>query len=275
MAKHALCVGINNYPFEGEDLFGCVNDAQAWAALLEDHYGFPKNNITLITDDTELDTNKETIFGKLKEMVTHAQKGDILVYTFSGHGTYVADDSGDEPDFDEGQCAFDDVILDDDLRELFASLDESIHLTVISDSCHSGSITRGERQRSREFRDRRRERFLNPDLLGNTLLDSKKYKKIKKQIKRAAAQATDIKLRLQMNELLISGCAEEQSSYDAQFDGVPNGAMTYHALQAIKEMNYDLTYKQLHHELSYRIEDAGFPQTPQLQGSNKNRKLFT
>lgn len=36
MTKKALCVGINNYPFGDEnDLKGCLNDANDWAALLK------------------------------------------------------------------------------------------------------------------------------------------------------------------------------------------------------------------------------------------------
>ena len=29
MAKKALCVGINDYPYDGSDLNRCVNDANA------------------------------------------------------------------------------------------------------------------------------------------------------------------------------------------------------------------------------------------------------
>ncbi len=31
MAKRALCVGINKYPIPGNDLMGCVNDANGVA----------------------------------------------------------------------------------------------------------------------------------------------------------------------------------------------------------------------------------------------------
>jgi hypothetical protein len=40
--ENTLCVGINDYPGDGSDLNGCVNDAHAWAALLTDTYGFAK-----------------------------------------------------------------------------------------------------------------------------------------------------------------------------------------------------------------------------------------
>ena len=50
MEKKALCVGINDYPYEGNDLNGCVNDAKAWADLLVEHYGFPRDNIQRLFD---------------------------------------------------------------------------------------------------------------------------------------------------------------------------------------------------------------------------------
>ena len=274
MAKKALCVGINDYPYEGADLFGCVNDAQAWAELLRDHYGFPENRITMVTDR---DATKAEILMELDNLLADAQAGDVLVYTFSGHGTYVADVSGDEPGFDEGQCAYDGVILDDELRERLVALPDDVHLTVISDSCHSGSVTRGEDAPHRERPDQRRERFLNPELLGNVLLSSSTFAAIKRQMRQAMAAVNELTLRFKMNELLLAGCMANQSSYDALFGDVHHGAMTFHALQTIKEMNYELTYEELYDELSYRLEDAGFPQNPQLEGgrSNRNRQLFT
>ena len=34
MSKKALCIGINDYPGTQNDLSGCVNDANDWAAAL-------------------------------------------------------------------------------------------------------------------------------------------------------------------------------------------------------------------------------------------------
>ena len=49
MRKKALCVGINDYPYEGNDLNGCVNDAKAWAKLLADHFDFPQSDVRVLT----------------------------------------------------------------------------------------------------------------------------------------------------------------------------------------------------------------------------------
>ena len=34
MRRHALCIGINDYPGTDGDLAGCINDAHDWSALL-------------------------------------------------------------------------------------------------------------------------------------------------------------------------------------------------------------------------------------------------
>ena len=50
MGKRALCVGVNKYPRPDLELRGCVNDAKAWATLLRDHYDFAPTDVKLLTD---------------------------------------------------------------------------------------------------------------------------------------------------------------------------------------------------------------------------------
>ncbi len=120
MARRALCVGINDYPVPGADLKGCVNDANQWAGLLRDHYGFSSADVRLLLDK---DASKKGIIGGLKALLANAKSGDSLVFTNSSHGTYVPDTSGDEHGYDEAMCPWDlkdNLIIDDELRELFA-----------------------------------------------------------------------------------------------------------------------------------------------------------
>jgi hypothetical protein len=53
--------------------------------------------------------------------------------------------------------------------------------------------------------------------------------------------------------------------------------MTYYALQAIQAANYDISYAQLRSRLIYLLDEAGYPQHPQLEGStaNKKKRLFS
>jgi hypothetical protein len=60
MTKKAFCVGINDYPYEGSDLNGCVNDAHAWAKLLIEHFDFSGAEVKVITD---AEAKKERILG--------------------------------------------------------------------------------------------------------------------------------------------------------------------------------------------------------------------
>jgi hypothetical protein len=122
MAKKALCVGIN-YKGSGNDLNGCINDANAWADLLVAHFDFPKPDVKLLL---ETDATKVNIVAGLKALLAGAQSGDVLVFQNSSHGTYVVDQGSDEPDrYDEAICPYDfrhDLILDDELREIFSSI---------------------------------------------------------------------------------------------------------------------------------------------------------
>ena len=51
VTKRALCVGINDYPQLAQgDLRGCVNDARAWANVLQHQFDVASTDITLLLD---------------------------------------------------------------------------------------------------------------------------------------------------------------------------------------------------------------------------------
>ena len=52
MAKRAFCVGINDYPYDGSDLNGCVNDARAWATLLTEHFDVARPDVRVTSRGT-------------------------------------------------------------------------------------------------------------------------------------------------------------------------------------------------------------------------------
>jgi hypothetical protein len=262
MAKKAFCVGINDYPYEGNDLKGCVNDALAWADLLVGHFDFPRPDVRVLTDRQ---ATKRNIMAGLKSLLTGATAGDVLVFANSSHGTYVVDTSGDEPKYDEAICPYDvarNVILDDELRALFAGLPRGVRLTVISDSCFSGTVTRAL------FRPDVRVRFLNPALLGAPAFDDPWAVKARRAPKYPQSQ---------MKELLLSGCTDREYSYDALIDGVYHGAMTCYAIQAIRAANYPITYAELVGRVNVSLTEAGYDQHPQLEGKSQHKKrpVFT
>jgi hypothetical protein len=271
MAKRAFCVGINDYPYDGSDLNGCVNDAYAWADLLTQHYDFPAADVTVITD---AEATKARIVAGLKTLLHGARAGDVLVFTNSSHGSYVADTSGDEPKYDEILCPYDitdNAIADDELREFFAALPPDAHVVAIMDNCFSGTVTRAainENIPGMRTPDERRVRFLNPALRGDPVL-ANPWRALPKRLEKYPQSG--------MTEVLLSGCTDKEYSYDALLDGKYHGAMTFHAIQAIRDANYQITYAELHDRLLVLIDEAGYNQHPQLEGkdTNKQRQIFT
>src|SRR5690606_4919149 len=85
MTKRALCVGINDYPGANMDLAGCVNDATDWQALLE-RRGY---RVARLHDG---EATRAALVEGLAELMTGAADGDSLVFTFSGHGSWLPDD---------------------------------------------------------------------------------------------------------------------------------------------------------------------------------------
>jgi hypothetical protein len=271
MAKKALCVGINDYPGDGSDLNGCVNDAKAWADLLIRNYNFPASDVKLLLDSQ---ATKAAILEGLKRLLAGARSDDILVFTNSSHGTYVADTDRDEDAYDEALCPCDcdlNLIIDDELREIFADLPKGVSFTLISDSCHSGTVTRAALNENIPWLrtpDDRRVRFLHPSLIGRSSLANPWQASNKKKAKFPQSR---------MKEILLSGCSPSEYSYDALIGGKYHGAMTYFALQAIRDANYEITYGQLHSRLRHLLDEASYPQHPQLEGkaANKKKRIFT
>lgn len=265
MAKKALCVGINDYPYgDDNDLNGCVNDARDWSRLLKNQFGFTDVKILLDAQAT-----KANVLAGLKDLLAGAKAGDVLVFTNASHGTYVADKDGDEPKYDEALCPYDvdkNLILDDELRVLFADLPKGVSLTVISDSCHSGSVTRAVVGNTP---DQRRRRFLHPAVRGAKSLTPAELNKATKKKEKFPEEG--------MHEILLSGCKSNQYSSDALINGKFHGAMTYYAIKAITDANYQLTYEELLNELVPLLEEEGYDQVPQLEGkaAHKQKQIFS
>jgi len=244
--KRAVCVGINNYPGIFNDLKGCVNDARDWSALLQG-LGF---DVSLLLDSQATRQNVKTA---LRGLVDTTNAGDIAVLTYSGHGTQVLDFSSDEGDpYDEAICLYDGNVIDDELRVILQGIHPQATLVVISDSCFSGSVTRIAAEKGVP-------RFIPPavSMAGRT------------------ARWSFLLPEENMPELLITGCSDSEYSYDAEFSGRPNGAMTALALRVIQQ-NPNATYREFYAALRTLLPSEEYPQSPQLEGSddNKDRKLF-
>ncbi|CEM28179.1 unnamed protein product [Vitrella brassicaformis CCMP3155] len=162
--KRALCIGCN-YPGTDAELRGCITDCMKWASILRSQFGI--SDIKIMTDgQTNPYTGKyvmknwadptvpikKNLLAALDWLVEGARSGDVLVLTFSGHGTQVPDYSGDEDDgFDEAICPTDcekseglfvpyRLISDDEIHKKLDTLPGGVMVTIVMDCCHSGTM---------------------------------------------------------------------------------------------------------------------------------------
>ena len=246
--KKAICIGINNYPGMFNDLKGCVNDANDWAELLTE-FGF---DVSVLLDEQG---TRENIKAALRDLVSSLSLGDYGVFTYSGHGTYNRDSSGDESDsYDEALYVYDGILLDDELREILDDLNAQASLVFVSDSCYSGTVTRVAEDDTQYAKPR----FM-PVLGYSPLIPVK----------------TRLLAEAEMLELLLTGCSDSELSYDAFINGRYNGAMSRYAIDAIRA-NRGATFSEFYDLLRQALPSQEYPQTPQLEGSegNKSRVLF-
>ena len=271
MAKVALCIGINDYPGTQNDLSGCLNDAKDWAAALQGR-GFA---VTSLFDSK---ATKAAMVSGMKKLIGAAKSGDSVVITYSGHGTFVPDTSGDEPDGrDEGLCPYDihkgNVLLDDEIHQLFAKRAAGVKVVLLSDSCHSGSVIRWAPPDPDSTAPR--PRFLPPAawLPADKLPKAASGEVATHGREGPRALAWLGALSLAGGDLLMAGCRDQEYSYDANFGGRPNGAFTYYALKSLKPLAAGATYADWYRAIRNYLPGASYPQTPQIFGSKKAKQF--
>ena len=98
-------------------------------------------------ETTHLLQNEEATCDTVKELITKASEtlvsGDMLFISYSGHGSYVVDTSGDgDEEKDQVWCLYDRYLLDDELYALWTLFEDGVRIFVVSDSCHSGTVIR-------------------------------------------------------------------------------------------------------------------------------------
>ncbi|MFA5083402.1 MAG: caspase family protein [Hydrogenophilaceae bacterium] len=257
--KKALCIGINDYPGTSNDLSGCVNDAADWAGEL-DARGF---SVSQLIDGQ---AKRAAMLKAIGGMIDEAAKGDSLIITYSGHGTWVPDSSGDEPDGrDEGLCPYDIAskgpLLDDDIHALLTRRAAGVRIVLISDSCHSGSVTRGQ------------EVDLDPGMPKVRFMPPQDWMTVD-QLPAASLRALAPRggFTRSGGDLLLAGCLDTEYSWDTSFHGRPNGAFTFYALKALRDAK-PATYEAWFNAIRAYLPSARLPQSPQIFGTRTARRF--
>ncbi|XP_011086327.1 metacaspase-5-like [Sesamum indicum] len=144
MAKRAVLIGIN-YPGTNAELKGCINDVRRMHECLVERYGFHNDDITVLidTDASYTEPTGRNIRAALDSLVRSAHPGDFLFVQYSGHGTRLPAETGEDDDTGYDECIVPsdmNLITDDDFRDLVDQVPGGCRITIVSDSCHSGGL---------------------------------------------------------------------------------------------------------------------------------------
>jgi uncharacterized caspase-like protein len=149
---YALVIGIDAYKNYGS-LDGAVNDAKVVADSFK-KMGIHQIKLLLNDKATRAEIKKAW-----DELSAEAKAGDTIYFTYAGHGAQspervkgTEEDGLDEfyvlANFNESGVGTSERIIDDDLQEWFSTRPD-LNIILVSDSCHSGTMTRAYKKTSK------------------------------------------------------------------------------------------------------------------------------
>jgi hypothetical protein len=211
--RRALCIGIDDYP--QSPLAGCIADANLWAKLLVD-LGFEPP--TILTDGA---ATRSGILAALNQLINSSQAGDVVVFQYSGHGTELPDENGDEQGSDQAICPYDYAdglfVIDDDIAQIFANTPPGVNVTCFIDCCHSGTISRfavgAQSLAARAINSRKR--YLRPTLAQiQAHFDFRRNQRRGRALLNMAPRGEDL-----MREVVFSACESYEVAYETDGQG--------------------------------------------------------
>lgn len=231
--KKAVVIGIN-YTGTPAALRGCVADAHN----IRNHLiskGFPNSSIRMLTDEGQgTEPTKKNMLDAMRWLSQGAQPGDVLWFSFSGHGAQKkAKDQAEADGMDETICPSDykkGHIIDNEIFDIVCKpLPAGVRLTCIMDCCHSGTgmdlPCTYSQSRSQWLKDR------YPNIC-----------------------AADVRM--------LSGCEDAQTSADL---GTKGGALTLAYLEAAKGNS---STQQVLQQITGSMTKKSMSQRPQLSSSH-------
>lgn len=251
----ALFVAINDYP--NAPLRGCVNDATDWQAYLKTK-GWTDDQFMVLLNEKA--TRAEIIKG-LKWLTSNSAAGDNRVFVFSGHGIEYSGSTANVQFYGVNQaiCPFDfewredRMLLDTDLIGFFRAFAKGVDFLWVSDSCHSGDLSRG--------------------LIRGT---PKVYPVQPLQVRANVITAKNKPKKTMNRDLLnvgfVSGCQYNQTSADSWFNNRPNGALSYFFLQELYKSDA-LPLKDAVDAARKALAADRYDQEPQCEGALRNKPV--
>jgi hypothetical protein len=284
--RKALLIGINYFGQRGQ-LRGCINDVKNMSGYLNQHFGYKREDMVLLTDDQQNPMSQPTKANILRAMhwlVKEAQPNDSLFFHYSGHGGQTKDLDGDEEDgYDEVIYPVDfrtaGHIVDDEMHRIMVNtLKPGVRLTAIFDSCHSGSAldlpyiysTQGLLKEPNLAKEAGQgllgivSSYARGDIGG---IASGALGLFKKAVSGDDVYQKNLRTKTSPADVIMwSGSKDSQTSADASISGQATGAMSYAFISALKK-NPQQSYVELLNSIREELEGK-YDQKPQLSSSH-------
>lgn len=263
----SLHIGIDNvdqnyYSNLVPELFACVTDMEKMGKLANS-LGYESNYLK------NSEATRDNIKQKFLELGNSVEDGGIFLISYSGHGAQLEDKKNGIPNEDnekdgndESWVCYDGFLLDDEIYNALAEIKNEIRVLVVSDSCHSESITR--------FADFKatakvyRERSLPPYLVREIL---KRNNQTAQQLrdKNAPSRANDFRVFVKN----LSACKAYETAKEVDEGGMFTTALLqeYSAIAGEKASNYDTFIERV------RAQVREY-QNPNWSNSHKKSDLF-
>ena len=275
MAKGlALTIGLNSVdPKHYEGWSGELNACEADASDMTDVARSRKFTVqTLITKRA----TRAAVLRALAKAAKALKTGDIFLLTYSGHGGQLPDRNDEEPDLqDETWCLYDGELIDDELYTALGRFARGVRVFVLSDSCHSGTVTKVAYYAARaaaggaaagatlagasevRYRAMPREVALRTYRAHRAM-----YDRLQKAVKPNAEDS------IRASTILISGCQDNQLSLDGDF----NGLFTANLLRVWNEGRFSRGgYRRFHKQIRLHMPPD---QTPNFFTTGAPNRAF-
>ena len=263
--RRALLVAISRYE-RGDSSrdwwnLNCQADAQAIRELLIRRFGFESDEITLL--DSPEQTTRDAILRAFRErLIDGAGPDDVIYFHYSGHGSEMLDQNGDELDgLDEclvpsDYLSRDDAsgnLRDDDLAALLAELAATgaRNVTLSFDCCFSGTATRA----------------------GRTLLRGRAWSGPAPAGTRGGEDPEAGFVQPKEFVVLSATSQGQTAGGTTDSEGRSMGLFTHSLIRACGELGSEATYRDLYERIAGLMARETRTQTPQLEGKI-DRLLF-
>jgi hypothetical protein len=298
--KFALLIGASAYPQLPDDaqLLGPGNDVALTASLLRERFGYTDDDVTTLVfaNEPAKQPTHENIVREFAALIARAGAGDRVFVLLAGHGSQISNDDADDPTDKEpdgrdeaflpqdvtpgklGKHGPLNVIRDDQIRVwLDAIRAKGASVFFVADTCHSGTMDRGQPDRSGYSRTR----WIHPGVLAGIRLATDWGNK-------GAVDETDVEVTpapVGLAEVVrdpsqkLAGLValyavdeytkepEHPMPPDNRLDGPTYGQLTYAMNWVLARSKRELTYRELAQQIVWRYESWGWEEVSFALGS--------